>query len=107
MDPQRYLSPVPVRVVRKIPSDGPVMDITSPDIACNKGGEDGTSDVFDVNAGSDMTFKWTNVRPYAPIPFRTVWLTFVTIVACGSPGSCHDFYGFLQWGLFQFPGFQW
>jgi len=55
-----YMSPVPVRVVRKIPSDGPVTDISSTDIACNQGGNDGTTKVMDVNAGSDMTFKWTN-----------------------------------------------
>ncbi|KAF9653186.1 glycoside hydrolase, partial [Thelephora ganbajun] len=55
-----YMNPVPVRVVRKIPGDGPVMDISSSSIACNQGGNDGTSKVFDVNAGSDMTFKWTN-----------------------------------------------
>jgi len=61
------MSPVPARVVRKIPSDGPVMDITSSSIACNQGGEGGTDKVFDVNAGSDMTFEWTNVRPSAPI----------------------------------------
>ena len=67
MDPHRYLNPVPVRVVRDIPSDGPVMDITSSDIACNQGGNNGTAKVFDVNAGSDMTFKWTNVRPPPPI----------------------------------------
>jgi hypothetical protein len=36
------------------------MDITSPDIACNQGGENGTSKMFDVTAGSDMTFQWTN-----------------------------------------------
>ena len=39
------------------------MDITSSSIACNEGGDDGTSTLLDVNAGSDMTFKWTNVRP--------------------------------------------
>jgi hypothetical protein len=57
-----YLSPVPTRVIRKIPNDGPVLSISSTDIACNQGGNVGTNDTFDVNAGSDMTFKWTNVR---------------------------------------------
>lgn len=41
------------------------MDITNSSIACNQGGEDGTDKTFDVNAGSDMTFEWTNVRPSA------------------------------------------
>lgn len=55
-----YMNPVPTRVVRKIPSDGPVLDITSTDITCNQGGNVGTSKTFDVNAGSDMTFQWTD-----------------------------------------------
>jgi len=54
-----YQQPVPTRVVRKIPNDGPVTDITSTDIACNQGGNVGTNKTFDVNAGSDMTFQWT------------------------------------------------
>lgn len=75
------MSPVPVRVVRKIPSDGPVEDASSPDIACNQGGETGTSKVFDVNAGSDMTFQWTAVRPL-PL-YSTYRLTY--FYAIGSP----------------------
>lgn len=67
LGPRRYQQPVPTRVVRKIPNDGPVTDITSTDIACNKGGNVGTNKTFDVNAGSDMTFQWTAVRPSAPI----------------------------------------
>ena len=66
LDPHRYMSPVPTRVVRKIPDDGPVMDISKTDIACNQGGNVGTNLTFDVNAGSDMTFQWTTVRPSAP-----------------------------------------
>ena len=43
------------------------MDITDTSIACNQGGETGTDQVFNITAGSDMTFKWTNVRSSAPI----------------------------------------
>jgi hypothetical protein len=55
-----YMSPVPARVVRKIPNDGPVTDISKTDIACNQGGNLGTNQMLDVNAGSDITFQWTN-----------------------------------------------
>ncbi|TFY73556.1 hypothetical protein EWM64_g10456 [Hericium alpestre] len=54
----RYASPVPARVVREIPSDGPVADVSAPDIACNKGGEAGTPLVANVTAGSQVTFQW-------------------------------------------------
>jgi len=49
------IRPVPSRIVRQIPDNGPVINITSPDLACNRGGENGT----DVNAGSEITFLWT------------------------------------------------
>jgi len=55
-----YCSPVPTRVIRKIPDNGPVMDVSSTDIACNQGGNVGTNETFIVNAGSDMTFQWTD-----------------------------------------------
>lgn len=67
LDPHSYEYPVPTRVVRKVPGNGPVSDVTSTDIACNQGGNVGTNKTFDVNAGSDMTFNWTTVRPSAPI----------------------------------------
>ncbi|KAI0063685.1 hypothetical protein BV25DRAFT_405449 [Artomyces pyxidatus] len=53
-----YAQPVPSRVVRKIPSDGPVADVSGPDIACNTGGETGTSVLADTPAGSGVTFQW-------------------------------------------------
>ncbi|KAI0823671.1 glycosyl hydrolase family 61-domain-containing protein [Trametes gibbosa] len=55
-----YLSPLPSRIERKIPDDGPVLDVTSPDIACNKGGETGAKAVAPVTAGSKITFDWQN-----------------------------------------------
>jgi hypothetical protein len=60
-DPHRYMYPVPVRVVRKIADDYPVMDISSTDLACNKGGNVGTNKTLQVNAGSDITLQWTSV----------------------------------------------
>ncbi|KAI8992995.1 glycosyl hydrolase family 61-domain-containing protein [Trametes punicea] len=55
-----YADPVPVRIERKIPDDGPVLDVTSPDIACNKGGETGVNAYATVAAGDKITFNWTN-----------------------------------------------
>jgi hypothetical protein len=43
-------------IVRKIPDDGPVTDITSPDLACNKGGETAAELIADVDAGDKVTF---------------------------------------------------
>ncbi|KAH9858689.1 glycosyl hydrolase family 61-domain-containing protein [Lenzites betulinus] len=53
-----YLSPIPSRIERNIPDDGPVLDVTSPDLACNKGGETGAKSVAPVTAGSQITFDW-------------------------------------------------
>ncbi|KAI0645728.1 glycosyl hydrolase family 61-domain-containing protein [Trametes meyenii] len=53
-----YADPVPARIERKIPDDGPVTDVTSPDIACNKGGEPGAKAVATVAAGGKITFDW-------------------------------------------------
>ena len=38
------------------------MDPTTADIACNKGGESGAGLVATAEAGSKVTFQWTNVR---------------------------------------------
>ncbi|KAI0358477.1 hypothetical protein OH77DRAFT_1397441 [Trametes cingulata] len=55
-----YESPVPSRIERKIPSDAPITDASSPDIACNQGGESGVKAYGTVEAGSSITFGWTN-----------------------------------------------
>ncbi|EIW63682.1 uncharacterized protein TRAVEDRAFT_34449 [Trametes versicolor FP-101664 SS1] len=53
-----YESPVPSRIERKIPSDGPILDVTSSDLACNKGGETGVKAIATAAAGSKITFDW-------------------------------------------------
>ncbi|KAI0329410.1 hypothetical protein GY45DRAFT_1253005 [Cubamyces sp. BRFM 1775] len=55
-----YESPVPARIERKIPDDGPVLDVTIPDIACNKGGETGAKASANVAAGDKIVFDWVN-----------------------------------------------
>ena len=77
MDSRRYKTPVPNLVGRKVPNDGPVTDPSSPDIACNVGGEDGTGKLFEVEAGSNVTVQMNTVRPSAPtlrLPFDLLLL---------------------------------
>lgn len=75
----QYADPVPDRVVRKIPSDGPstsiilravgtgtnsshvVTDISNQDLACNTGGATGTKALATAAAGSDVVFEWGSV----------------------------------------------
>jgi len=79
-----YKQPVPSRVVRPIPNDGPITALTSPDLVCNKGGKDGSkSTVAAATAGSKMTFQWT-AWPADHLGPVTTWMT-----SCG--GSCKDF----------------
>ncbi|KAL5528305.1 hypothetical protein ACEPAF_7441 [Sanghuangporus sanghuang] len=58
-----YMEPTPERVVRKIPSDGPITDDQDQDLACNVGGESGAALVASAPAGSVVKFEWTNVNP--------------------------------------------
>lgn len=71
-----YASPVPARVIRKIPSDGPgtcfptedcmqslnhhivVTAMTSTDLTCNKGGQAGSSMSANVKAGGTVVWEW-------------------------------------------------
>ena len=39
-----------------------VLDVTIPDIACNKGGETGAKASANVAAGDKIVFDWVNVR---------------------------------------------
>lgn len=48
-----YKSPVPDRIVRKVPGDGPVEDITSIDLQCNQGAAPAAL-VASVAAGSEV-----------------------------------------------------
>lgn len=110
LDPHRYGTPPQDLVGRKIPSDGPVMDISSSAIACNAGGEDGIDQLLDINAGSDLTIKWTNVRPSAPtlcLPFDLLSCYWLITVASRSLGPCHDAHGELQRRLFHIQGHRW
>lgn len=51
-----YADPVPSRIVRKLPGDGPILDISSKDLACNEGGESDSKIFANITAGSDIKF---------------------------------------------------
>ncbi|KAA1474275.1 hypothetical protein DENSPDRAFT_803824 [Dentipellis sp. KUC8613] len=78
-----YNSPPPARVIRKIPSDGPVADVSASDIACNTGGQSGTSQIANANAGSQVTFQWD----YWPADHLGPVSTYMT--SCN--GDCSSF----------------
>ncbi|KAF8459894.1 glycosyl hydrolase family 61-domain-containing protein, partial [Kalaharituber pfeilii] len=57
-----YMKPAPQRIVRPFPyaGNGPVEDLLSADIVCNKGAQSAPAPVSaTVAAGSDITFFWT------------------------------------------------
>lgn len=56
-----YESPVPSRIVRKVPNDDPILDPFSADLACNKGGEDPAGATADIEAGQTVQFIWSRV----------------------------------------------
>ncbi|KAI0769358.1 glycoside hydrolase family 61 protein [Trametes elegans] len=60
-----YMNPAPERIIRKIPSNGPVTDLSLIDIQCNgytDGGEPGSAPapIFaTVTAGAEVKLNWT------------------------------------------------
>jgi len=56
-----YESPVPLRIVRKVPDDGPILDPFSANLACNKGGEEPAGTTADIRAGQAVQFIWNRV----------------------------------------------
>ncbi|KAH7326798.1 glycoside hydrolase, partial [Rhizoctonia solani] len=54
-----YKNPLPERVGRKIPDNGPVEDVTSIDIQCNKGAVPAAL-IATAAAGSNVALNWTD-----------------------------------------------
>ncbi|TFK47442.1 beta-1,4-endoglucanase [Heliocybe sulcata] len=57
-----YMNPVPQRIERPIPGNGPITDLTSLDVQCNGSGGSGSSPaalVASVPAGGKIAFHWT------------------------------------------------
>ncbi|TDL26170.1 hypothetical protein BD410DRAFT_784224 [Rickenella mellea] len=93
-----YLSPVPDRIVRIIPSDGPILDIQDPNLACNTGGETGTALVADAPAGSTISMQWTN-WPADHLGPVSAYMT-----ACGSDCQTFDVKG-AEWFKIDAEGY--
>ncbi|CAE6458224.1 unnamed protein product [Rhizoctonia solani] len=53
-----YTTPAPQRIVRKIPGNGPVQDVTSIDIQCNSGAVPAPK-IAQVAAGTNVALNWT------------------------------------------------
>ncbi|KAF9028681.1 hypothetical protein BDZ89DRAFT_1091986 [Hymenopellis radicata] len=53
-----YMNPVPDRIMRSIPGNGPIEDVTSSDIQCNAGTSPAAL-VASAAAGSQIAFNWT------------------------------------------------
>ncbi|KJA20756.1 lytic polysaccharide monooxygenase [Hypholoma sublateritium FD-334 SS-4] len=77
-----YASPVPSRIIRKIPNDG-YISIPDPDIACHHGGNNGTTAIATAPAGSQVVFQWA----YWPGDHQGPVSTYMT--SCG--GDCSTF----------------
>ncbi|PBK71168.1 hypothetical protein ARMSODRAFT_987678 [Armillaria solidipes] len=54
-----YMNPVPDRIERVIPGNGPIEDVTSEDIRCNTGGTAPAALYATAEAGSDVEMHWT------------------------------------------------
>lgn len=56
-DTDPYADPVPQRVTRQVPNDGPVTNLKDASVVCNVGGEKGAALVAKAAAGSQVSFK--------------------------------------------------
>ncbi|KAF8584620.1 lytic polysaccharide monooxygenase [Ramaria rubella] len=56
-----YLNPIPETITRlvRVDGNGPIVNITGPDMTCGTGAEAPTTLVANVNAGDEVTFFWT------------------------------------------------
>lgn len=78
-----YSVPATQSIVRNIPDDGPVTDITNAAMACNVGGEKAAALTADVTAGSDVKITWNRWPDDHKGPIT------LYMASCG--GSCSSF----------------
>ncbi|KAF8314454.1 glycoside hydrolase, partial [Clavulina sp. PMI_390] len=87
-----YTEPVGKSIVRNVPGEyltgkcggyGPILDITSADLACNQGGEKAAALIANVNAGDSVKLTW-NTWPADHVGPVTVYMA-----NCG--GNCMTF----------------
>jgi hypothetical protein len=79
-----YVTPIPARITRKFPDDGPVTDYTSKDMLCNKNAPTTAGLTADATPGAEVVFNWQFVGGHkGPIN--------VYLADCGA--SCDGFDG--------------
>ncbi|KAJ8495470.1 hypothetical protein ONZ45_g12856 [Pleurotus djamor] len=94
-----YISPLPVRVERRIDDNGPVTDVNHVNITCNKGGNVPTSLIAPVTAGSQVTFQWDQWGSSHSGPVMTY------MAKC--PNGCANFKGDTGSPWFKIDQFGW
>ncbi|KDQ18190.1 glycoside hydrolase family 61 protein [Botryobasidium botryosum FD-172 SS1] len=101
-----YENPVPQRIIRKIPGDGPITDVNSADIQCNA--KTGPAPIVaKVAAGSTVSLKWTTwPSDHLYIPLITYMARAPSDITKWSPGSAavwfkvhHDGYNNGVWAV--------
>lgn len=86
-----YKSPVPDRIMRSIPGNGPIEDVTSSDIQCNAGTSPAAL-VASAAAGSQIAFNWT-AWPDSHKVCSVILLSLLICAELCSVGSCHHLHG--------------
>ncbi|KIY72566.1 lytic polysaccharide monooxygenase [Cylindrobasidium torrendii FP15055 ss-10] len=87
-----YLSPEPERIVRKIPGNGPVTDLSLIDVQCN-GYTDGSfstapAPIFaPIAAGGDVAFNWTTWPDTHKGPIITYMAKAPSDITAWEPGT--------------------
>ncbi|CCA73151.1 related to cel1 protein precursor [Serendipita indica DSM 11827] len=88
-----YMNPAPARIIRKIPGNGPVTDLSLIDVQCNgwsEGGVVGSSPaplVATAAPGSTVTFNWTTWPDSHVGPIITYMAKAPSDITKWSPGT--------------------
>ncbi|KAH7335778.1 glycoside hydrolase [Rhizoctonia solani] len=91
-----YTSPAPERIVRKIPGNGPVEDVTSIDVQCNgysAGGVTGSAPaslVAIAAAGTQVALNWTTWPESHAGPVITYMARAPSDITSWNPGTEYD-----------------
>ncbi|CUA78440.1 Endoglucanase-7 [Rhizoctonia solani] len=100
-----YMNPVPARVIRKIPGNGPVEDLSLIDIQCNgysAGGQVGSAPaalLANAAAGSKVTFTWTEWPDSHVGPVITYMARAPSDITKWNPGTSAVWFKVAEQGL--------
>ncbi|KAF8601094.1 glycoside hydrolase [Ceratobasidium sp. AG-I] len=100
-----YYNPPNPRIVRKIPGNGPVTDVTSIDIQCNgwtEGGAPGSAPaalVAPVAAGANVALNWTTWPDTHMGPIVTYLARAPSNITAWSPGTSAVWFKIAEQGL--------